>query len=443
MESSWESYRLGDITEWSSGGTPSKSKEQFWGGSIPWISASSMDGNRYSNSKLKITDEGLGAGSRLAKENSILLLVRGSILHQKIQVGIAERDVAFNQDVKALSVNVDYVEPWYLLFWFIANEQKLLAMVENTGIGAGKLDTKLLQNLEINVPPYNERLRILEFAKAVDDKIELNRQINQTLEQMAQSLFKSWFVDFDPVIDNALDAGNPIPETMETKAEQRRQLRDAVAKGEAEAPELPDNIRSLFPSEFEFTEEMGWIPKGWQLERLDNVLELRYGKALKKSDRIEGEFPVYGSGGLNGSHNESLVMGPGVIVGRKGTVGSLYWEDKSFYPIDTVFYVQPKSGYSLEYCYYLLQTLGLQDMNTDAAVPGLNRNNAYRLLSCSPSKEVMNTFTQHIQAISQKRDSNVRNVDSLTTVRGTLLPKLISGELQIPEAEQQVAEALN
>jgi len=188
MGSDWLQYRLGDIAEWSSGGTPPKSNEAFWGGNIPWISASSMGGNRYRDSRLKVTELGLKSGTKLAPAESILLLVRGSILHQKIRVGIAERDVAFNQDVKALKVKTGILEPWYLLFWFMSKESELLGLVENTGIGAGKLDTKILQDLVVDVPPLKERENILSFVKALDDKIEINRRMNETLESMAQGV---------------------------------------------------------------------------------------------------------------------------------------------------------------------------------------------------------------------------------------------------------------
>ncbi|HFS2206111.1 TPA: restriction endonuclease subunit S, partial [Escherichia coli] len=153
MGSKWETVRLGDLTKWSSGGTPNKSEDSYWNGTIPWISASSMEGHLYSDSKLKITEDGLINGSRLAPANSILLLVRGSILHQKIQVGLATKAVAFNQDVKCLIVNNDMIDPWYLLLWFKAKEQDLLKIVESTGIGAGKLDTKLLMDYPVEIPP--------------------------------------------------------------------------------------------------------------------------------------------------------------------------------------------------------------------------------------------------------------------------------------------------
>ncbi|EFH5752196.1 restriction endonuclease subunit S, partial [Escherichia coli] len=279
------------------------------------------------------------------------------------------------------------------------------------------------------LPVINRSLqnKITNIISDINDKVNLNIEINQTLEKMSQTLFKSWFVDFDPVIDNALDAGNPIPEALQARAELRQKVRNST-----DFKPLPAEIRSLFPNEFEET-ELGWVPGGWETNRLENILELAYGKALKKTERIEGDYPVYGSGGVDGSHNEFLVKGPGIIVGRKGTVGSLYWENKDFYPIDTVFYVKPKKYFSLVYCYQLLKTLGLENMNTDAAVPGLNRNNAYRLDVITPTQTIIAQYTNIVQTFRYKMDSNNNEIDNLTNLRDTLLPKLISGELSLED----------
>ncbi|HFG1972403.1 restriction endonuclease subunit S [Vibrio cholerae] len=283
---------------------------------------------------------------------------------------------------------------------------------------------------ELPIPTPNIGIHTLcRYYYDLDQKITLNRQINQTLEQMAQTLFKSWFVDFDPVIDNALDAGNPIPDELQHRAEARKVVRES----EGFKP-LPDEVRQQFPDAFEES-ELGWVPKGWGVQRLDVTLDLAYGKALKKTDRIDGDVPVYGSGGVNGTHNVSIVDGPGIIVGRKGTVGSLYWEPNNFYPIDTVFYVKPKSGYSMEYCYELLKTLGLEHMNTDAAVPGLNRNNAYRLVSAKPTPELIELFTQNASVYRSRISHCCSESNTLTKLRDTLLPKLISGELRLDEVE--------
>ena len=315
----------------------------------------------------------------------------------------------------------------YLYYWFLYFGRTGQLDAYFTGTTIKHLTGKALSELPIEIPPIDEQKHISMVLGSLDTKIKANRKINKTLEQMSQTLFKSWFVDFDPVIDNALDAGNPIPEALQARAELRQKVRNS-----ADFKPLPAEIRSLFPSEFEET-ELGWVPGGWETNRLENILELAYGKALKKTERIEGDYPVYGSGGVDGSHNEFLVKGPGIIVGRKGTVGSLYWENKDFYPIDTVFYVKPKKYFSLVYCYQLLKTLGLENMNTDAAVPGLNRNNAYRLDVITPTQTIIAQYTNIVQTFRYKMDSNNNEIDNLTNLRDTLLPKLISGELSLED----------
>lgn len=297
----------------------------------------------------------------------------------------------------------------------------------NVGSGVPTLNRNHLRGILVADTNYSYEKEVSNIIGFLDDKININININQTLEQMSQTLFKSWFVDFDPVIDNALDAGNPIPEALQSRAELRQKVHNS-----ADFKPLSAAIRALFPAEFEET-ELGCAPKGWVTSRLENILELAYGKALKKTERTNGDYPVYGSGGVDGTHNEYLVKGPGIIIGRKGTVGSLHWEYKDFYPIDTVFFVRPKEYFSLVYCYQLLKTLGLENMNTDAAVPGLNRNNAYRLDVITPTQPIIARFTNIIQAIRYKMDSNHNEAENLTALRDTLLPKLISGELSLED----------
>ena len=241
------------------------------------------------------------------------------------------------------------------------------------------------------------------ILSAIDARIDLLRKTNTTLEAIAQALFKSWFVDFDPV----------------------------RAKQDGREPEGMDaDTAALFPDSFEES-ELGLIPKVWRVEKVQQLLELAYGKALKASDRIAGAIPVYGSGGITGYHNEALVVMPSIIVGRKGTVGSLYWEDQPFFPIDKVFYV--KTEEPLTYCFYQLQRLGLEDMNTDGAVPGLNRNNVYRLPIVLPPHEVLMAFDAIVLVLRQKICINLEQGQTLATLRDTLLPRLISGQLRVPE----------
>lgn len=126
----------------------------------------------------------------------------------------------------------------------------------------------------------------------------------------------------------------------------------------------------------------------WPEVRLRQVASLNYGKSLPEGARTAGDVPVYGSGGITGSHNAALVCGPGIVVGRKGTVGAVYWESRDFFPIDTVYYAEPaNAGIDKRFLYYLLKNIPLGSMNSDAAVPGLNRENAYSALVRLPDPE--------------------------------------------------------
>ncbi len=337
------------------------------------------------------------------------------------------KHIRINSGMIIIRANNKLWNPKFL--YFILKSELLKEQIINliSGSAVPQLPARDIRKFILPVINRSLQNKITNIISDINDKVNLNIEINQTLEKMSQTLFKSWFVDFDPVIDNALDAGNPIPEALQARAELRQKVRNST-----DFKPLPAEIRSLFPSEFEET-ELGWVPGGWETNRLENILELAYGKALKKTERIEGDYPVYGSGGVDGSHNEFLVKGPGIIVGRKGTVGSLYWENKDFYPIDTVFYVKPKKYFSLVYCYQLLKTLGLENMNTDAAVPGLNRNNAYRLDVITPTQTIIAQYTNIVQTFRYKMDSNNNEIDNLTNLRDTLLPKLISGELSLED----------
>ncbi|MGA4324011.1 restriction endonuclease subunit S [Ectopseudomonas hydrolytica] len=280
-----------------------------------------------------------------------------------------------------------------------------------TGAVMPKLTQGNLNRIEVPCPPRAVQDAIVAVLGSLDDRITLLRETNATLEAIAQALFKSWFVDFDPV----------------------------RAKAEGRQPEGMDaTTAALFPDSFEESEQ-GLVPKGWRIGKVEDVMDLPYGKALKSTDRIDGDVPVYGSGGITGYHNESLIDGPSIIVGRKGTVGSLYWEDRPFFPIDTVFYVKAKQP--LTYCYYLLQTLGLEGMNTDGAVPGLNRNNAYRLQVVVPSAPALQAFDEIVAGVREKIFANGQQAQTLTHLRDTLLPRLISGQLRLPEAMAQITES--
>ena len=292
-----------------------------------------------------------------------------------------------------------------------------------------------VRQIPVIIPPKETKEFIESCISTLDDKIELNRRMNETLESMARALFKSWFVDFDPVIDNALAAGNPIPEPLHARAEARRALG-------AQRKPLPAHIQKLFPDTFHFDEGMGWIPEEWCVQSIGKTIELSYGKSLPAGKRVAGNVPVYGSGGVSGWHNESLCEGPGLVVGRKGTVGTLYWVPENYFPIDTVFYVNNKSDAPLYWIYQSLQLIDIQSMGADSAVPGVNRNTIYARNFTLPSPSVWEAYWTNLEPMTRRMEALDLENQTLARLRDTLLPKLLSGELRIPDAEQLVAGSL-
>ena len=165
------------------------------------------------------------------------------------------------------------------------------------------------------------------------------------------------------------------------------------------------------------------IPEGWKRRTVGQIAELRYGKALKQENRVNGAFPVYGSSGIVGYHHAALVEGPGLIVGRKGNVGSIYWTPASFWPIDTVYYI-PKEHIDF-WLYLSLPSAGFQ--NTDAGVPGLNREFAYSRKLTSPPARLRRLFNEGAEPMFLQRTTLEDYNQKLARARDLLLPRLMNG----------------
>jgi len=188
----WEEKMLGDVVTFSSGNTPSKDIPEYWGGDIPWISASSMHEIIIEKSDLNITPKALENGASMAKEGEILILVRGSMLFKRIPLSIASRVVAFNQDVKTLRLKKD-ISNFFLLYQLIASEPALLQKVSATGIGAGKIDTSELQQFQIRIPSISEQQKIASCLSSLDEMISAQGQKIEALKTHKKGLMQGLF----------------------------------------------------------------------------------------------------------------------------------------------------------------------------------------------------------------------------------------------------------
>ena len=188
MKSNWKEERLGSLVRFSSGGTPNKNNPSYWNGTIPWISAKNMKSEVIETSDLSITEEGLIHGSKIAPKGSLLLLVRGSGLFNGIPVCYLENAVAYNQDVKCIE-STSELENKYLFYWLKANSGYLRKKIEFTSIGAGKFDTRFLSNLVVRFPDKVTRKKIIDIADNISDRININRKINENLLQQLHQMY--------------------------------------------------------------------------------------------------------------------------------------------------------------------------------------------------------------------------------------------------------------
>ncbi|EXA87794.1 restriction endonuclease S subunits-like protein [Acinetobacter baumannii] len=224
--------KLVELTLWASGGTPAKDIPEYWGDDIPLISGASMHTNQLYESDVKITRLGLQKGSKLAPKDSILILVRGSMLFNKIPMGITLGDVAFNQDVKCIRPKQE-LAPQFLFQWLHAKENTIQNKVTATGIGAGKLDTADLQNLKLYKPSSEEQTKIASFLSNVDEKISQLTQKHQLLSQYKQGMMQKLF---SQEIRFKADDGSEFGEWEETELGKHCQIKTGKLDANAMRP---------------------------------------------------------------------------------------------------------------------------------------------------------------------------------------------------------------
>lgn len=295
----------------------------------------------------------------------------------------------------------------FLFYWMASQEFVDKANQGSEGTKMPRAKWNFVSKIENVLPNLEQQRRIGSFLKSFDDKIELNQRMNETLEAIARAIFKSWFVDFDPV--RAKITGEPYP--------------------------LPGEIMALFPDEL-VESELGLIPKGWEVTTIGDVYEFSYGKSLPKRKRILGQYPVYGSNGIIGTHDEKLVNGPGIVIGRKGNPGFITWAATDFFPIDTTFYLE--TNLPKLFAFYQLNYLNLPRLSADSAVPGLNRNIAYLEKIYLPKLEVLNSFTKITSPLYDKVHFNNKEIEILANIRDNLLSKLLKGEFLGVEIDEQL-----
>ena len=290
--------------------------------------------------------------------------------------------VCLGQRVVLIRPDKEKADPAYLTYYLLSEEVQHRLKNNANGAVVAHLNMNEIRNLVIELPEISIQKRIASVLSSLDDKIALNNRINHNLEEQAQALYRSWFVDFKP-----------------------------------------------FKSGKFVDSELGLIPDGWHVGTLSELVEVRYGKDHKMLN--DGRIPVYGSGGLMRYADRSLFESESVLIPRKGTLNNVMYVNHPFWTVDTMFYTIGKTEHVIKYAHLFLLTQDLASMNAGSAVPSMTTDILNKLPILIPTLEVLNTFDTVVSSVySIIRSDQVENA-SLASIRDSILPQLMSGVIDI------------
>ncbi|MGV2074138.1 MULTISPECIES: restriction endonuclease subunit S [Rhizobium/Agrobacterium group] len=333
------------------------------------------------------------------------------------QVCLAPDPVNFciAQDMVAVRANPSKVYPLYL--FAALRSPQVQADIGNMHVGTliphfkkGDFD-----KLKIPLPSTKQQIATGDFYHITSQKIELNRRMNETLEAMAQAIFRDWFVDFGPTRRKLDGATDPV----------------TIMGGLVQNTEQAQGLADLFPA------ALGddGLPEGWSFKPLEESLVLQRGFDLPKFSRTDGLYPVIAASGPSGTHSEFKVVAPGVCTGRSGVLGNVFYVQQDFWPLNTSLWIKAYPNATPIYAYFLLREIDLLALNAGSAVPTLNRNHVHNRPTVTPPMAVVSAYTGLAEMLMVKSDHAAKECQTLAATRDFLLPKLMSGEIRLSEAE--------
>lgn len=371
----WKECTLSNIGTIIGGATPStKDSSNYENGTIAWITPkdlSTHSGRFISHGERNITDKGLkSCSAQIMPAYTILFTSRAPIGY----IAIAQNEVCTNQGFKSVVPNkdTDFMFLYYLLKFNKNN-------IENLGSGTTfkEVSGSTMQKVPVKVPPLPIQKKIAAVLSSLDDKIELNNKINDNLEQQAQTIFKNWFVDFEPF--------------------------------------------------------GGEMPENWRVGKLSDLITVKYGKDHKKLE--DGKYPVYGSGGVMRHVGEFLYDKESVLIPRKGTLNNVFYINEPFWSVDTMFYTEMKKKNVAKFVYFFVKSKDLNAMNSGSAVPSMTTEILNAMEAVIPDDKQFEKFNILVSPMFKQIKRCTMENENLSCIRDTLLPKLMSGEIDVDSVQ--------
>ncbi len=366
LYSRWKEYKLLELGKVVTGNTPSSKFPEEFGNEMPFVTPT--DYKNYNKwifvADRNLSDKGINKlKSRVLPANSILVTCIGSDMGK---VGLNKIPVVTNQQINSIIIN-EKVNPDFLYYKMITSYD-ILRTYGEAGTAVPIVNKGDFKNIEITIPSdVKEQTAIASIFSSLDDKIDLLHRQNKTLEQLAETLFRQWFV--------------------------------------AEAEE------------------------SWEVGTLGDLVVVKYGKDHKKL--LNGNIPMFGSGGLMRKVNRALYESESVLIPRKGTLNNVMYLDEPFWTVDTMFYTEMKKENLSKFIYHFLKGQDLASMNVGSAVPSMTAELLNKMIIKIPSNFALKRFEETVSYFYKKMKSNQTQIHTLTQTRDALLPKLMSGEVRV------------
>jgi len=404
MTQNWKTYKLGDLcTNVYSGGTPSTKNPEYYDGEIPWLNTKEVDFKSIYSTEKFITEEGLKKSSaKWVPKNAVVIAMYGNTAGKS---AINKIPLTTNQACCNLIVD-DKIADYRFVYYYVLNDYEL---IKDLSVGGAQqnLNAGTIKNYEVILPPLPEQTAIASILSALDDKIELNLQQNKTLEEMAMALYKHWFVDFGPFQDG------------------------------------------------EFVEsELGMIPKGWEVKRLVEFANLTMGQSPKSefyNDSKEGlpfhqgvkdygeRFPndvTYSTEGNREAEEGDILFSVRAPVGRLNLAKNKIILGRGLASI--------RMEENNEFMFYALKSMFTTEdiIGSGTVFNSVNKTELEKLEFVIPTNEILSDFKQLVKPLDSEYANNSIENQTLTNLRDTLLPKLISGEVRVKDIEHQIKDVL-
>jgi type I restriction enzyme S subunit len=358
------------------GGTPSRNNPLFWGDEIPWATVKDLKGVRLTQTEESITRIGLNSSSsRIVAKGTVIIATR-------MAVGKAvtfDRDVSINQDLKALFPK-NCLDSEYLLQWFLYNKDLIAAL--GTGSTVKGVRLEVLKGLPFLSPPLPEQKKIASILTSVDEVIETTQK----------------------QIDKLQDLKKATMNELLTKGIGHTEFKDS---------------------------ELGRIPKSWEVGRFDGFITLQRGHDLPTQNRKKGVIPIFGSNGIVGLHNNSIIKETGVITGRSGSIGEVHFVKGLYWALNTTLYVKDFHGNDAEFISHYLRFFDLERFATGTSVPTLNRNDVHNQIIKFPPFEEQLKICEAIAVIESRLELILMKLSQTQSLKKSLMQDLLTGKVRV------------